>query len=50
MSWMALQLRSRSADHRADLAAGEQDNIDRVGCAQVEGMKDICVFEVQERP
>ena len=50
MSWMALQPRGRSADHRADPAVGEQDNIDRVGCAQVEGMKDICVFEVQERP
>jgi hypothetical protein len=27
-----------------------QGDLSRVGCAQVEGMKDICVFEVNERP
>lgn len=44
------QVAGRRAELRADPAAGVQDNISRVGCAQVEGMKDICVFEVDERP
>ena len=27
-----------------------QDDLTRVGCAQIEGMHDVCVFQVNERP
>jgi len=27
-----------------------KDDLSRVGCAHVEGMHDICVFQVNERP
>jgi hypothetical protein len=27
-----------------------QDDLTRVGCAQMDGMHDVCVFQVNERP
>jgi hypothetical protein len=27
-----------------------QNHLNRVGCAQLDGMKDICVFQVNETP